>query len=164
MGRYSYAIPKVHTYGGDGERVIIGCFTSIAAGVAFLPGGNHHTSLITTSPIKSLMGFFDTDRPRPNKGDVVGNDVWIGRGAQILGGVTIGHGAVVAAYSVVARNVEPYTLVAGNPGVPKRRRFSEDQCEALLKIAWWDWPDHVIAARVDELYSGNVSEFTARYL
>ena len=71
---------------------------------------------------------------------MVGNDVWIGWEAAILPGVRIGHGAIIAARSVVTRDVEPYSIVAGNPAVPVRRRHDDATVAALLEIAWWDWP------------------------
>ena len=74
----------------------------------------------------------------PSRGDtVVGNDVWLGYEALVLPGVKIGHGAVVAAASVVASDVPPYAVVAGNPARTVRRRFDEDGVERLLHAAWW---------------------------
>ncbi len=70
----------------------------------------------------------------------IGPDVWIGSNALIARGVKIGAGAIIAANSVVTRDVEPYTLVAGNPARVKRRRFNDDLCDRLLASAWWDYP------------------------
>lgn len=81
----------------------------------------------------------------------IGSDVWIGRDAVILGGVTIGDGAIVGAYSVVAKDVPPYAVVVGNPAQVIRYRFSAPSIAALLRIRWWDWPDETIAARADAL-------------
>jgi virginiamycin A acetyltransferase len=79
------------------------------------------------------------------RGDTrVGNDVWIGMEATILPGVTIGDGAIVAAKSVVASDVPPYAIVAGNPARVIRRRFDDATIARLLAIAWWNWPvDHI---------------------
>ena len=89
-----------------------------------------------------------------SKGDVqVGSDVWIGSGARIMSGVTIGDGAVVAACSVVTKNVAPYTIVAGNPASQRRTRFTPDVIDRLLGIAWWNWDAGTIAANVDLLCS-----------
>ena len=165
MGRHSYGVRRVHYDHDDHQVVRVGKFTSIAHDVEFLPGGNHHTDRVTTFPLRRVFGLPQPDLDlAPSKGDVVvGNDVWIGRGAKIVGGVTIGHGAVVAAYSVVAKHVEPYTLVAGAPAVVKRRRFPDRVCEALLAIAWWDWPDDVIVGRVDDLTSPDIEGFISKY-
>lgn len=69
----------------------------------------------------------------------IGHDVWIGNEARLARGIKIGTGAVVAAFSVVTKDVEPYTIVAGNPARPKKRRFSDEMCERLLASQWWDY-------------------------
>lgn len=72
----------------------------------------------------------------------IGNDVWIATGAQILLGVTIGDGAIIAAGSVVTKNVPPYTVVGGVPAKVIRQRFSDDVIQKLLDIRWWEYgPD-----------------------
>jgi carbonic anhydrase/acetyltransferase-like protein (isoleucine patch superfamily) len=75
---------------------------------------------------------------------VVGNDVWVGTRAIILSGVTIGDGAIVAAGSVVTKDVPPYAIVAGNPARLIRYRFSDETIAAMCRIRWWDWPLEVI--------------------
>jgi acetyltransferase-like isoleucine patch superfamily enzyme len=76
------------------------------------------------------------------KGDVViGNDVWIGDNVTIMSGVTVGDGAIIAAYSHIVKDVEPYSVVGGNPGKFIRYRFRKDQIEKLLQIKWWDWEE-----------------------
>src|SRR3954453_13265040 len=81
----------------------------------------------------------------PSRGDtMVRHDVWLGYSALVLPGMTIGHGAVVAAASVVAHDVPPYAVVAGNPVRVVRSRFSEDDVERLLRAAWWNWPVEIV--------------------
>ena len=94
---------------------------------------------------------------------VIGNDVWIGYGAKILGGISIGDGAVVAAWSVVTKSVPPYTIVAGVPARPLRRRFDQEIIESLLRIRWWDWDDTVVLERIDDLTSNDLVAFTRKY-
>ena len=94
---------------------------------------------------------------------VIGHDVWIGRGATILSGVTIGDGAVVAAHSVVTKSVGPYSIVAGNPARLVRQRFSEDQTAALLRICWWDWPIETIREAWPLLLSDGIDVFIEKY-
>lgn len=91
----------------------------------------------------------------------IGSDVWIGRNAVLLGNITIGHGAIVGAFSVVAKDVPPYAVVVGNPSQIKRYRFSEDQIQALLKIAWWNWSDDVMQERQEDLK--DVSTFIEKW-
>lgn len=87
----------------------------------------------------------------------MGHDVWIGYESLIMPGVRIGDGAIVAARSVVVSNVEPYTIVGGNPAKPIRRRFEQDVVDELLDIAWWDWSAELITANLEAIVSGDVA-------
>ncbi len=78
----------------------------------------------------------------------IGNDVWIGRQAIIMDGVTIGDGAVVGAAAVVTKDVPPYAIVAGVPARIIRYRFDESTRERLLRSRWWDYPDEFIATKL----------------
>ena len=82
----------------------------------------------------------------------------MGYGATILSGVNIGDGAVVGAMTVVSKDVPPYTVVAGNPAVELRKRFSDNVIARLLDLAWWDWPEDKIRANIDLLCSPRVEE------
>ena len=92
--------------------------------------------------------------------------MWIGNEALILSGVTIGDGAVVAARTVVTKDVPAYSIVAGNPGHVVGARFSPEEREQLVALRWWDWPEDVVLARVEALNGGDVegflNEFAAR--
>ena len=141
-----------HHYPFLGDKLIIGKFCAIAAGTKFIMGpANHRISSVTTYPF-NLMGHgwekvTPTLEQLPFKGDtVVGNDVWIGRESVILPGVTIGDGAIVAAYSVVTRDVPPYTLAGGNPARPLKPRFDPELTQLLLAFRWWDLPSEELAA------------------
>src|SRR5438477_4132033 len=154
MGRHSYGRPEIVRYTGDEGRVDIGAFTSIAPGVQVFLGGNHNMHTVSTFPLRLRWGLPNglEDGAPWSKGDVhVGNDVWIGKDAMILSGVTIGDGAVVGAGAVVASDVRPYAVVVGNPAREVRRRFNDDAVESLLRVRWWDWPDELIATRIDDL-------------
>jgi acetyltransferase-like isoleucine patch superfamily enzyme len=167
MGPHSYGEPLIPTYPGDSSQVRVGAFVSIALDVVLLDGGNHRTDWVSTYPFRArfnLPGAYADGHPA-SKGDVVvGNDVWIGRGARVLSGVTIGDGAVVAGYSVVTRDVRPYAIVAGNPAREIRRRFTDDQVDALLAIAWWKWPLAKVLECVPSLCDANVDSFIARHI
>jgi virginiamycin A acetyltransferase len=90
-----------------------------------------------------------------NRGDtVVGNDVWIGMNAVIMPGVKIGDGAIIGANSVVTKNVEPYTVVGGNPATIIKKRFDEQTIDTLLNIKWWDWSIEKIEKNIDVI-TGN---------
>lgn len=132
-----------HHYEFIGDRLIIGRFCQIGAGVEFIMNGaNHQMNAVTTFPFYVMRGWDMTPPPLsalPIKGDtVVGNDVWIGQHATILPGVHIGDGAIIGANSVVGSDVEPYMIVAGNPAKIIRKRFDDELIALLLKFKWWD--------------------------
>lgn len=128
-----------------GDKLIIGKFCAIASGVQFIMGSaNHRISSVTTYPFHVFGGAWADNTPPhlqqlPFKGDtVIGNDVWIGRNSVVLPGVHIGDGAIVAAQSVVAKDVAPYTVVGGNPARRIKNRFDEELTGLLLRLRWWD--------------------------
>lgn len=167
IGRHTYpSRPRLVQSGTYSARLTIGSFCSIGPEVLFFLDSDHHTEWITTFPLRMSMRLpgAPVDGDPTTRGDiVVGNDVWIGQRASILSGVTIGDGAVVGAGAVVSRNIPPYAVAVGNPAVVTRMRFSEDQIAALLRIRWWEWPDDLIAERVDLLCSTRVGELIERF-
>ena len=135
-----------------GDRLIIGRFCAIASGVKFIMGpANHRLSSVTTYPFSVFGGLWEERTPPhmaqlPFKGDtVIGNDVWIGRESVIMPGVRIGDGAVIAAYSVVAKDVPAYTVAGGNPARVVKRRFDEELTQLLLQFKWWELPPETLA-------------------
>ncbi len=152
------------------EQLIIGKFVQIAHGVRFITSSaNHNLNGFSTYPFKNFMMTSQTTREEiqalfevPNrKGDtVVGNDVWIGMNATIMPGVHIGDGAIIGACSVVTHDVEPYTVVGGNPAAPRKNRFSADIIEKLLEICWWDWPIEKITAKIDAITGADINALT----
>lgn len=128
-----------------GDRLIIGKFCAIASGVRFIMGpANHRISSVTTYPFHVFGGAWAERTPPhmdqlPRKGDtVIGNDVWIGRESVILPGVKIGDGAIVAACSVVSRDIPPYAVFGGNPARLVKMRFDQELIGLLLRFRWWD--------------------------
>lgn len=148
-----------------GDRLIIGRFCSIAAETRFIMnGGNHATDWFTTFPFPVFGGGWEKAMPDawPNRGDtVVGHDVWIGYGATIMPGVTIGNGAIVATRSVVTRDVPAFAIVGGNPARVIRHRFDEPTREALGEIAWWDWDAEKITRNVAAICGGDLAALRA---
>lgn len=173
VGEFTYIADQdfeshvTHHYGFVGDRLIIGKFCQIAAGVEFvMNGANHQMNAVSTFPFYTLEGW-DMAPPSPAdmpyKGDtVVGNDVWIGQNTVILPGVHIGDGAIIGASSVVGRHVPPYTVVAGNPAQPLRKRFDDELIELLLAWKWWDKPIGEINALIPLLTSGDLPSVKAR--
>jgi acetyltransferase-like isoleucine patch superfamily enzyme len=166
IGEGSYGEPSLFDYGMDSTRVVIGNYTSMARDCVFLLGGNHRIDTVTTFPLRIQLGLpgAGEDGQPWSKGDIViGSDVWIGARAIILSGVTVGHGAVIAAGSVISKDVRPYSIVVGNPGKELKRRFSDEHCPALLDIAWWNWSREDIVAAAPDLADDAIEDFIQRH-
>jgi len=128
-----------------GDHLAIGKFCQIASGTKFIMGpANHRLSSVTTYPFNVFGGVWTENTPLhmeqlPHKGDtVIGNDVWIGRESVIMPGVKIGDGAIIAAYSVVVKDVPPYTVYGGDPAKFIKARFDDELTALLLRFRWWD--------------------------
>lgn len=133
------------------NRLIIGSYCSIAQGVKFLPSTDHAVDRISTYPFKAMC--LTGEQEALSKGDiVVADDVWIGYGATVLSGVHIGQGAVVAAGSVVTRDIPPYAIVGGVPAKIIKYRFAPDMIRELLKIDYSKLDEAMIRQHRDVLY------------
>lgn len=155
-GYGSYGTPQVD-HGNKDAQLKIGSFCSIAGGVTILLGGNHNTQSVTTFPFYEKLP--NVPAHRETKGDVIiGHDVWLATDVLVLSGVTIGYGAVVAARSVVTKDVPPYAIVGGNPAKVIRYRFPEEVCQALLENPWWELPHDEIIKIAPLLSSERIGE------
>jgi phosphonate metabolism protein (transferase hexapeptide repeat family) len=165
MADYSYVVNDSQiTY------TTIGKFCSIAAMTRINPG-NHPMHRATQAHFTYRASayfpgesdeaeFFDWRRRHHVH---IGHDVWIGHGAIVLAGRNIGTGAVVAAGAVVSKDVPAYTVVAGNPARPIRRRFSEGIAVRLAKLAWWDWDHERLRMALPDFRKLSVEDFLAKY-
>lgn len=161
IGDFTYGKPQIVIYSKN-DVCEIGRYCSIAKEVTIMGGGDHRTDWVTTYPLREIFdlpGANQSGHPVTKGPTIVGNDVWIGRGAVILSGVTVGDGAVVGAYAVVTKDVPPYSIVAGNPARHIRFRFDEEQIKKLLAIRWWDWPLEKVIAHVDILNEAGLDKF-----
>lgn len=138
-----------YSYINENSLVIntrIGKFTSIGYNCGIgLP--EHPINYISTSPfIYSENNIFNLPKTFDSftKDTQIGNDCWIGNNVIILQGKTIGDGAIIAAGSVVTKDVEPYSIVAGVPAKKIKYRFSENEIKFLNQLKWWDWPIHLL--------------------
>ncbi len=140
---YGYETVRVREW-GEGASARIGSFCSIGLDVTFMLGGNHRVDWATTFPfghifVDELRGTDIVGHPS-TKGDIIiGNDVWIGRGATIMSGIEIGDGAIIAANSTVTKDVGPYEVWGGNPAKHLKHRFAPDIVAALLALKWWQF-------------------------
>jgi virginiamycin A acetyltransferase len=143
-----------------GDRLVIGRYCSIAAETRFIMnGGNHPTDWFTTFPFPVFGEGWEAAMPDawPNRGDtVVGHDVWIGYGATIMPGVSIGNGAIVATRAVVTKDVPAFAIVGGNPAELIRFRFDAETRGALEDVAWWDWDADKVTRNVRAICAGDL--------
>ena len=147
----------------SGDKLIIGKFCMIASDVKFIMNGaNHLTDALSAYPFAIFGNGWEHAMDRktyPHKGDLIsGNDVWIGYNATIMAGVTIGDGAIIGANSTVVKNVEPYTVVGGNPAQQIKKRFSEEVIQKLLALKWWDWDIEKITRNLPNLTDNKVAK------
>ena len=152
-----------------GDKLIIGKFCSIASGTKFIMGSaNHRLGSVTTYSFNVFGGSWQENTPDhmsqlPFKGDIViGNDVWIGRESIIMPGVKIGDGAIIAAYSVVTKDVEPYSVVGGNPARFIKKRFNDELIELLLEFKWWDLPPEKLVTVLPLLCDFDLEKITKK--
>ncbi|UGT64098.1 CatB-related O-acetyltransferase [Nocardia asteroides] len=149
------------------EKLVIGRFCALATGVRFIMNGaNHRMDGPSTFPFPTIGGgwaeHIDLLMELPNRGDtVLGNDVWLGYGVTVMPGVRIGNGAIVAAGSVVTRDIPDYAVAGGNPARVLRMRYPDADIARLLDLAWWDWPIEHLTAQVRVLMSGSVDDLVA---
>ncbi|HEY5795612.1 MAG TPA: CatB-related O-acetyltransferase [Bosea sp. (in: a-proteobacteria)] len=142
-----------------GDRLIIGKFVAIAQAAQFvMNGANHPMGGFSTYPFQmfGIEGAPDI-MGHAHRGDtVIGNDVWIGREAVVMPGVTIGEGAIIGTRAQVVKDVPPYAVVVGNPGRVVKLRFSDETIVALLEIRWWDWEAEKIARNVGAIAGADI--------
>jgi virginiamycin A acetyltransferase len=174
VGDYTYYDDPVDIYNFErnvlylfefmGDKLIIGKFCQIATGVRFIMnGGNHAMDGVSVYPFK-VMGKSWATAPvnATSKGDtVIGNDVWIGNGVTFMQGITVGDGAIIGTNSLVTKNVEPYTIVGGNPAKPIRKRFDDETIAFLLQLAWWNWPIEKITEHLDAIINADFETLKA---
>lgn len=165
MGDYSYAMQGTIAWCAE-----IGKFVNIAA-YTRINATNHPTWRATLHHFtyrSAAYGLADEDDEeffawRRSNRVTIGHDVWLGHGAIILPGVSVGTGAVVGAGAVVSKDVAPYTIVAGVPARPIRRRVDEETAERLLELAWWDWSHDQLRAALPDFRKLGAREFCDLY-
>ncbi|MGC1305997.1 MAG: Vat family streptogramin A O-acetyltransferase [Phormidesmis sp.] len=146
-----------------GDKLIIGKFCAIARNPTFIMNGaNHKLDGFSTYPFNIFGNGWEKVTPKagelPYKGDtVIGNDVWMGYEATIMPGVQVGDGAVIAAKSVVVKDVLPYTIVGGNPAKCIRQKFEDEVVRSLIEIAWWNWDIDKITRNLETITTADIN-------
>jgi len=175
VGRFSYYSGYYHGHSfddcarylspvkNDEDQLVIGSFCSVGTGASFIMSGNqgHRYDWASSFPffyMKDGSAFSDASDAFQKAGDtVIGSDVWIGSEAMIMPGVHIGHGAVIGSRALVTKDVEPFSIVGGNPAKPLKKRFSDEEISMLLEMAWWDWPHERIEGAMSLLCSSDIA-------
>lgn len=166
VGPHTYG--RLHLHDKFSEKIIIGDYCSIAQKVDWFLM-NHRIDLISTYPFSNLKAFWTDDEVKHedhvSKGMIiVGNDVWIGMSAKIMSGVTIGDGAVIAAGAIVTKNVEPYSIVAGNPAKHIKYRIEDaDDRRKMQAIAWWNWSEEKVSENINKIVNPDIKAFIKEF-
>lgn len=155
----------VQYHAEDGEPVRIGRYSGVTHTAVIFHGGLHRSNWVSAVHAHRENGeWVWPDDAMHSRGPVViGCDVLVTFEALIMSGVTIGHGAIVLPRAVVLADVQPYEIVGGNPARHVKWRFDEPTRDALLRIAWWDWPEDKVARLRHEIDSPDVQGFIERH-
>lgn len=150
VGKYSYGPLEIYSWGSEKEGLKIGDFVSIANDVKFVLGGNHKYDCMSTYPYKvKIMG--EKVEAYSNGKIIIEDDVWIGMNSIIMSGVKIGKGSIVAAGSVVTKDIEPYSIVGGNPARLIKYRFNKMLIEKLQEFNYSKLDANFIKDNIDLL-------------
>lgn len=181
-GKYSYYSGYYHGHSfddcaryllpdrSDVDKLIIGSYCSIGTGASFIMAGNqgHRYDWISSFPfyyMSEVEYFHNSVDAYQAAGDtIIGNDVWIGAEAMVMPGIEIGDGAVIGSRALVTKDVEPYTIVGGNPAKVIKKRFSEEEIAVLVKVKWWEWDEVILAEAIPIICSGNIPLLNDFYL
>lgn len=151
VGRQTYGPLNIYQWGAENEGLEIGSFVSIASGVKFILGGNHYYNTFSTYPFKvNIIG--DNKEAYSNGKIIISDDVWIGMDVIIMSGVNIGQGAVIAAGSVVTKDVEPYSIVGGNPATLIKYRFPDKVISELITFNFSNLDLKNVIDNIDLMY------------
>lgn len=165
VGDFTYGVPQINFIGHKNAYISIGRFCSFANGVKLFAGGEHHKEYVSTYPFSMFFnGRYKVGTHAEAKGPIIiGNDVWFGADAKVMSGVTIGDGAIIGAGAVVAKNIPPYAIVAGNPAKIISFRFDDETIKRLLDIKWWNWDYSMLDKAVPYIQSGNMEGLFSLY-
>jgi len=182
VGKYSYYSGYYHGHSFDDcarylfpdrddvDKLIIGDFCSIGSGACFIMAGNqgHRHDWATSFPffyMPDVPCFNGSADGFTNAGDtIIGNDVWIGSEAMIMPGLRIGDGAVIGSRALITKDVDPYTIVGGNPARLIKNRFGTVEIDRLQEMKWWAWQEEYIHMAMPILCSGHIDQLYDFYL
>ena len=172
VGKWSYSTSPLKIYRWNDSKIYIGNFCSIGPEVKIIIGGRHRIDWVSTAQINAGTfnfndTFFKAQKIKDFKNSIedlhIENDVWIGAFSIIYSGVKLGNGSVVAAGSVVTKDVDPYTVVGGNPAKFIKKRFTTKQINFLNSSKWWELDDKKIDTLSKYLLNENVELFIKKF-
>lgn len=168
-GKHTYGVEYIKVWDYDipndsDLKVLIGNFCSIANDVFIFLAGNHNYKKLSTYPF-NCFGWSNSEPclSKTNGSVIIGSDVWIGKSVTIMSGINIGDGSIIASNSVVTKDVEPYSIVGGNPAKHIRYRFNVEDINDLLSIKWWEWEDEKIKDNISLIDSDDISFFIKKF-
>ncbi|MBO4400271.1 MAG: CatB-related O-acetyltransferase [Selenomonadaceae bacterium] len=177
LGACSYVVEASNVEAENDAHVLIGRYCSIARDVSFLLGLNHnYKNVVTTYPFDvgfvmekicaganiTKIDYFPEERRGDNHHQIiVGNDVWIGAGATIIGGVKIGSGAIIGTNAMVTKDVPPYAIAAGNPARIVKYRFDAETIQKFMAVKWWNWSVKKVYKNLPLIY--DTEKFLAKH-
>lgn len=154
VGSATYGNLEVYDYGTPNEKLIIGNYVSIANEVRFILGGNHQTKTFTTYPLKAKLTQNDFYLDASTNGPIIIEDeVWLGLGVTVLSGVKIGRGAIVAACSVVTKDIPEYAIAGGNPAKIIKYRIAPEDIIKMKDIYLSDIRKEEIIKNIELFYT-----------
>jgi virginiamycin A acetyltransferase len=172
VGKWSYSTSPLKIYRWNDSKIYIGNFCSIGPEVKIIIGGKHRIDWVSTAQINAGTfnfndNFLKAQKIKDFKNSIedlhIENDVWIGAFSIIYSGVKLGNGSVVAAGSVVTKDVDPYTVVGGNPAKFIKKRFTTKQINFLNSSKWWELDDKKIDTLSKYLLNENVDLFIKKF-
>lgn len=166
VGMATYGYLDVMKHSDSNEKLHIGNFCSIAPNVMFIIGSEHNYDCLSTFPFKTKLCGVEYEAS--SKGDIiVRDDVWIGYGTILLSGVTVNQGAIIAAGSVVTKDVLPYAIVGGNPAKLIKFRFEQNIIDKLMKVNFSKFNLEFIKNNMNDLYrkidDSNIDELIEKF-
>ena len=155
IGSYSYGALDLYAYNEQNitDVLQIGNFVSISSNVKLFLDEQHQSKTFTTFPLKSIFfGMKSPDDALSKGSTIIGDEVWIGADTNIMSGVQIGKGTIIATGSVVVSNLPPYCIAGGVPAKVIKFRFSKEIINELVQINLIDIPKPIIEKNIDLFY------------
>lgn len=152
IGKNTYGELNIVTFRNI-TKLLVGSFCSIGQNVTFIMDAGHILNHISTYPFKVAILNTKNEEAISKGNIIIDDDVWIGFGSTIMSGVHIGQGAVIAAGSVVTKDVPPYAIVGGIPAKVIKYRFSSEMINELIKVDYSKLTDEMVKEHINDLYA-----------